>query len=75
MKVRELFEIWGDADHSRNEIDWQREVTNRAANGLYGLFDKNGKRVRAGMTKAAAEMLQGRADLVKKHGKLTVKPE
>lgn len=69
MLLKEIREGWGD--HSRAEVDWNREAESNLQK--FALVDKVGRVIRPGLTQRAAEALQARPDLVKKYGRLFIK--
>jgi|WetSurMetagenome_2_1015567.scaffolds.fasta_scaffold1355702_1 hypothetical protein len=60
--------------HDRFEYSMHHDHENRDKPSTnYVLVDKNGKAVRTGLSKEAAEALRSRPDLIKKYGPLRVR--
>jgi hypothetical protein len=74
MMVKDLLE----SRESRSEHTWNLEASGQmdapnVSGGEYGLVNKAGKFVRKSLTKAAANALCTRSDLIAKHGPLKVR--
>jgi hypothetical protein len=71
MKLSELFEH-RDTHH---EVAWHHQITaHREGNGTnWAIVDAKGNPVRKQLTRAAADAIATRTDLVQKYGKLYVK--